>query len=203
MNNRKKVELEVLNITNSHLQAGAFALVLLEKDGTRQLPVIIGATEAQAIILELKGINPPRPLTHALFVSVLEALGAQLLRVLIYKVEGGVYYAYLYLRAGDTIFRVDSRTSDAIVLALRMAAPILIYEDILETGQIRINNPDEGKQGEAEDYTKENHPHPLDKQHEPSLASLKTALEKAIEKENYEQAAVLRDKINQLTQTAR
>ena len=152
MNNRRKVELEVLNITNSHMQAGAFALVLLEKDGTRQLPVIVGATEAQAIILELKGINPPRPLTHTLFASVLEALGAQLLRVLIYKMENGIYYAYLYLRAGDTIFRVDSRTSDAIVLALRMAAPILIYEDILETGHIRINDSGEEMQGEAGGY---------------------------------------------------
>lgn len=203
MNNRRKVELEVLNITNSHMQAGAFALVLLEKDGTRQLPVIVGATEAQAIILELKGINPPRPLTHTLFASVLEALGAQLLRVLIYKVENGIYYAYLYLRAGDTIFRVDSRTSDAIVLALRMAAPILIYEDILETGHIRINDSGEEMQGEAGGYAKESRAHPLDKGHEPSLASLQTALEKAIEKENYEQAAVLRDKINQLTQAAK
>ena len=202
MTNRKKVELEVLNINNSHTQAGAFALVLLEKDGTRQLPIIVGASEAQAIILELKGITPPRPLTHALFASVLDALGAQLLRVLIYKVESGVYYAYLYLRAGDTIFRIDSRTSDAIILALRMAAPIFIYDDILEAGHIRISDLEDEEQGKAANSNKTNAPSQTEPQ-EPTLDSLKKALEKAVEKENYEQAAVLRDKINQLTQTTR
>lgn len=195
MNNRKKVELQVLNITSSHVQAGAYALILLDKQEYRQIPVIIGATEAQAIIMELKGIVPPRPLTHTLFASVLEALKVQLLRVLIYKVNNGVFYSYLYLRFEDTIYRVDSRTSDAVVLALRMAAPIFIYEDILEAESIRLNSH-EG------DETSENiHQDTESKVHTPSLAALKNALEKAIEKENYEQAAILRDRIRELTQT--
>ena len=90
--NKKKVELQVLNISNSQAQVGAYALVLGEVNGKRQLPVIIGASEAQAMVIELKGIVPPRPLTHNLFASVLEVLGVQLMRVLIYKVDNGVFY---------------------------------------------------------------------------------------------------------------
>ena len=158
------------------------------------MPIIIGAVEAQAIIMELKGIVPPRPLTHTLFSSVLEALGVQLLRVLIYKVDNGVFYSYLFLRSEETIFRVDSRTSDAIVLAMRMAAPIYIYEDLLNTAAIQMNDMEYSEHGANF------HPD-TNQQHEPSLASLQNALEKAVEKENYEQAAILRDKIKQLSQT--
>ena len=170
MTHRKKTELQVFNITNSRIQAGAYALILSEKDGNRQLPIIIGATEAQAIIIELKGIIPPRPLTHMLFSSVLEAMGVRLLRVLIYKADNGVFY---------------------------VAAPIFIYDDILETEHIRISDAEEdgGATSNATPSTDNG------ATREPSLASLKHALEKAVEAENYEQAAVLRDKIKQLSQT--
>ena len=131
--NKKKIELQVLNISNSQAQAGAYALVLGEAGGERQLPIIIGATEAQAMVIEMKGIVPPRPLTHNLFASVLEVLGVKLMRVLIYKVDNGVFYSYLYMKAEETILRIDARTSDAVALALRMNAPIFVYEEILET----------------------------------------------------------------------
>lgn len=122
--NKKKIELQVLNISNSQAQAGAYALVLGEVGGERQLPIIIGATEAQAMVIEMKGIVPPRPLTHNLFASVLEVLGVKLMRILIYKVDNGVFYSYLYMKAEETILRIDARTSDAVALALRMNAPI-------------------------------------------------------------------------------
>lgn len=96
--NKKKIELQVLNISNSQAQAGAYAMVLGEINGMRQLPVIIGSAEAQSMMIEMRGIVPPRPLTHTLFASVLKVLGATLLRVLIYKVDNGVFYSYLYMK---------------------------------------------------------------------------------------------------------
>ena len=182
--NKTKKELQVLNISNSQEQAGAYALVLGEVDGDRQLPVIIGSNEAQYIVIELRGIVPPRPLTHNLFASVLEAMGAKLMRVLIYRVENGIFYSYIYLKYGENIMRVDARTSDAVALALRMNAPILVYEEILEQEGIRM-----------EDFIeKETSASPR----KPTLQSLEAALQKAVESEDYELAAQLRDQINQL-----
>lgn len=108
MDKKKKIELEVLNISNSQEQAGAYALVLGEVEGTRQLPVIIGAAEAQAMLISLKGIIPPRPLTHNLFASCLEVLGVNMMRALIYRVDNGVFYSYIYLKADDAIIRMDA-----------------------------------------------------------------------------------------------
>lgn len=184
--NKKKIELQVLNISNSQAQAGAYAMVLGEINGARQLPVIIGSAEAQSMMIEMKGIVPPRPLTHTLFASVLKVLGAELLRVLIYKVDNGVFYSYLYMKAEETILRIDARTSDAVALALRMNAPIFIYDDILEAECLKAEhtgeNRDTGKDAVAQKKT---------------LEQLKAALQDAIDKEDYERAAQLRDIINQ------
>lgn len=188
MNNRKKVELQVASLSSSQSQAGAYILLLTEIDTQRNLPIVIGASEAQAIVLELRGINPPRPLTHVLFASVLEALGVQLLRVVIYRAEKGIFYTYLYLRSGEMILRVDSRTSDAVALALRMKAPILIYEDILNTESITQNDTNSIQDERPQEGRIDN------------IHLLKEALQKAIDKEDYEQAAVLRDQLNQLTE---
>lgn len=187
--NKKKVELQVLNISNSQAQAGAYAMVLGEINGPRQLPVIIGVAEAQSMMIEIRGITPPRPLTHTLFASVLKALGANLLRILIYKVENGIFYSYLYMKTEETILRIDARTSDAIALALRMNAPIFIYDDILETECLKtehstIANENEDTDKEAASPKK-------------TLEQLKAALQNAIDKEDYERAAQLRDIINQ------
>ncbi len=184
--NKKKIELQILNITNSQAQAGAYAMLLGEVNGERQLPVIIGASEAQAMMIEMKGIVPPRPLTHNLFASVLEVVGVKLLRVLIYKVDNGVFYSYLYMKADETILRIDARTSDAAALALRMNAPILIYEEILEAECLKtdIKQADDDKESDKTAYSQK-----------PTLEQLKAALQKAINEENYELAAKLRDQI--------
>lgn len=184
--NKKKIELQILNITNSQAQAGAYAMLLGEVNGERQLPVIIGASEAQAMMIEMKGIVPPRPLTHNLFASVLEVVGVKLLRVLIYKVDNGVFYSYLYMKADETILRIDARTSDAAALALRMNAPILIYEEILEAECLKtdIKQANDGKESDKTAYSQK-----------PTLEQLKAALQKAINEENYELAAKLRDQI--------
>ena len=125
----------------------------------------------------------------SLFASVLKALGANLLRILIYKVENGIFYSYLYMKTEETILRIDARTSDAIALALRMNAPIFIYDDILETECLKtehstIANENEDTDKEAASPKK-------------TLEQLKAALQNAIDKEDYERAAQLRDIINQ------
>ena len=183
--NKKKIELQVQNISNSQEQAGAFAMLLTEVGGNRQIPVIIGASEAQTLLIELKRITPPRPMTHHLFASVLETLDVKLMRALIYKVENGIFYSYLYMNAEETILRVDSRTSDAIALALHMNAPIFVYEDILETESLKTKE-------QTTELMKNN---AFAHNGEDSLETLKGALQKAIEDEDYERAAFLRDRI--------
>ena len=190
MESRIKVELRVLNISNSQSQIGAYALLMGEAYGDRRLPIIIGASEAQAIIMELKGLRTPRPLTHDLFASVLEVVGIQLLRVLLYKVEKGVYYSYLFLKSHENLIRVDARTSDAVALALRMNAPIYIYEDILDDESLNADNPT------AQEALHQDIPTAYSTQSQ--MSSLTEALQKAVEKEDYEEAAKLRDMINQL-----
>ena len=104
----KKVELQVINITNSQAQVGAFAMLLGEVDGERQLPIIIGPAEAQATALYLKGVKTPRPLTHDLFITSLTILGASLIRVLIYKAKDGIFYSYIYLKKDEEIIREEA-----------------------------------------------------------------------------------------------
>lgn len=180
---RNKTELRVLNLSFSQEESGAYALLLGEMDGERQLAVIIGTTEAQAILLELRGIRSPRPLSHQLFASVIEALNVRLLRVLIYKVEKGLFYSYLFLQTENSIIRVDARTSDAIAIAMCLQSPIFIYEDLLEREKLNLEN----KKTQSDDT--------LAKE-QPPIETIKKALEDAVEAEDYEKAALLRDLIN-------
>lgn len=182
----KKIELQVLNISNSQAQVGAYALVLGEVDGERQLPIIIGPAEAQATAICLKGVKAPRPLTHDLFYSCLNVLEVKMLRVLIYKAKEGVFYSYIYLQKDEEILRIDSRTSDAIALAVRSDCPIFIYESILETEYIRLDDSDQPDTEPQEEETND----------AGNVNSLEQALKQAIKEENYELAARLRDEIN-------
>lgn len=190
---RKKIELQVLNITNSQAQAGAYAMLLGEVDGQRQLPIIIGPAEAQSTVLRLKGIKTPRPLTHELFTTCLNALGTTLIRVLIYKAEEGVFFSYIYLKRENEIIRIDARTSDAIALAVRFECPIFIYESILERECIRMSGDgtERKENDEEEDEEKEKETSSV------TWMSLEEALEQAIKDENYELAARIRDEIKQ------
>lgn len=187
----KKIELQVLNISNSQAQVGAYALLLGEVNGERQLPVIIGPAEAQATALCLKGIRARRPLTHDLFYSCLNVLGAALLRVLIHKAHEGVFYSYIYLKKDQEIIRLDARTSDAVALAVRADCPIYIYESILERECIRLTGADAPQENPNENSNAAGIP--------TDVTLLKEALQKAIEEENYELAARLRDEIERHT----
>ncbi|HIZ91942.1 MAG TPA: bifunctional nuclease family protein [Candidatus Bacteroides merdavium] len=185
---RNKTELRVLSLSFSQEESGAYALLLGEMDGERQLAVIIGASEAQAILLEMRGLKSPRPLSHQLFASVIEALNVRLLRVLIYKVEKGLFYSYLFLQTENSIIRVDARTSDAIAIAMCLQSPIFIYEDLLEREKLNLEN----KKMQSDDT--------LAKE-QPPIESIKRALEEAVEAEEYEKAALLRDLINNYKKT--
>ena len=171
----KKVELQVINITNSQAQIGAFAMLLGEVDGERQLPIIIGPAEAQATALYLKGVKTPRPLTTSHTV-----LGASLICVLIYKAKDGIFYSYIYLKKDNEIIRIDARTSDAIALAVRADCPILIYESILEQECLHLSGEERTRSGQINDEG----------------ISDEEALQQAIKEENYELAARIRDQIN-------
>ena len=189
----KKVELQVINITNSQAQIGAFAMLLGEVDGERQLPIIIGPAEAQATALYLKGVKTPRPLTHDLFTTSLTVLGASLIRVLIYKAKDGIFYSYIYLKKDEEIIRIDARTSDAVALAVRADCPILIYESLLEQECLRMSAEKRNRSEETEDDEESAEEHSSSA---PTSLSLEEALQQAIKDENYELAAQIRDQIN-------
>src|ERR1035437_5302838 len=132
----KKVKLNILGLSYSQTQTGTYALVLSEAEGTRRIPIIIGAVEAQAIAIQLEGLKPPRPLTHDLFLNVALAFNIEIKEVLIHKLEEGIFYAEIVCEQNKNRIRVDSRTSDAIALALRFECPIYTTEDIIEKAGI-------------------------------------------------------------------
>lgn len=188
----KKVELKVINISNSQAQASAYAMVLQEVDGDRQLPIIIGSAEAQSIALRLKDIKPPRPLTHDLFTSCLSLFDITVSEVLVYKAQDGVFFSYIYFKKGDSEIRIDARTSDAIALAVRFYCPIYVYESILEKESITLQ---EREAMEEEEEAEEKHEEETNTFRKASLDSLQKALDKAINDENYELASIIRDEI--------
>src|SRR6056297_739978 len=134
-----KVKLNVLGISYSQTQSGAYALVLSEEEGARRIPIIVGGFEAQAIAIELEGLSPPRPLTHDLFKKFSDSFGIRLLEVNIHKLEEGVFFANVLFDNGDRQMTLDARTSDAIALALRFKCPIYTTEEILEKAGIVLD----------------------------------------------------------------
>ena len=130
-----RVKLKVMGISYSQIQAGAYALILAQVGGPFRIPVVIGAAEAQSIALKMEGINPPRPMTHDLFVSFAHAFGVKLREVFIYKFEDGIFSSELTFSDGERTVTIDSRTSDGIAIAMRTNAPIYTTHEILnETG---------------------------------------------------------------------
>lgn len=133
----EKIRLKVLGISYSQIQSGAYALILAQADGPYRIPVVIGASEAQSIAIRMEGIIPPRPMTHDLFVSFAHAFGVKLKEVFIYKFEDGIFSSELTFTDGEREVVLDSRTSDAIAIAMRTKSPIFTTRSILdETGFI-------------------------------------------------------------------
>jgi len=194
-----KVKLNVLGISYSQTQSGAYALVLTEEKGDRRIPIIVGGFEAQAIAIQLEGLNPPRPLTHDLFYNFAVAFKIDLLEVNIYKLEEGIFYSRLTCYDGKNTINIDSRTSDAIALALRFKCPIFTTEDILERSGIVLDFEKESKTQQKVHATKsqdETRKGEYEELRNLSVEDLKTGLEEAIRTENYEKASMIRDELN-------
>jgi bifunctional DNase/RNase len=190
----KRVKLKVLGISYSQTQSGAYALILVEENGERRIPIIIGGFEAQAIVIKLENLDPPRPLTHDLFKSFAKEFNIAIIEVMIYKLEEGVFYSRLLCNNGEKEISIDSRTSDAVALALRFGCPIYTTEEILEKAGIIITSsdtettpePESDKLFEAGSSMFENF----------SDEELYKMIDEAIKTEDYERAASIRDEID-------
>ncbi|WOC39579.1 bifunctional nuclease family protein [Polaribacter sp. HL-MS24] len=201
------IKLTIKGISYSQTQSGAYALVLSEMDGARTLPIIIGAFEAQSIAIALeKEIKPPRPLTHDLFKTFSDRFEINISQVIIHKLVDGVFFSSLICEKDGVEEIIDTRTSDAIAIAVRFEAPIYTYENILDKAGVYLKNEDEFglNQDQDEDDFEEEDAYEIDnvnlKKESPfsenSLKELHSQLEKAVESENYELAAKIRDEIS-------
>ena len=195
----KKIKLEIIGLSYSQTQSGAYALVLGEEKGKRRLPIIIGAFEAQAIAIELENMTPTRPLTHDLFKSLAQSFEIEVEEVIIFNLLEGVFYAKLVCNNGDKKMEIDARTSDAIAIAVRFGCPIYTYEFILSTAGIVLeeNAPIEG----IEEHVEKQVPTSATKLSENELSTastdeLKEMLKKALDEEAYERASRIRDELN-------
>jgi len=186
----KKIELEIVAISHTATQSSNYALVLGEIEGVRRLPIVIGAFEAQAIAVAMERMNPPRPMTHDLMCSVMGTFEVELQEVIISNLDTGVFYARLVCLNNGEVFEIDSRTSDALALAVRVDCPIYTYEFILEAAGVVLETPDI----EEEDYS--NTGKDSNSLSDFDVNQLKRKLDEALKEENYEYAALIRDEIS-------
>lgn len=196
------VRLNIKGISYSQTQSGAYALVLSEVEGNRTLPIVIGAFEAQSIAIALeKEIKPPRPLTHDLFKSFADRFKIIIKQVIIHKLVDGVFYSSLICERDKIEEIIDTRTSDAIALATRFNAPIFTYENILDKAGIYLKIKDE-LSAERESLSIEklvDKPAKKSTFSKDTLKQLNEKLTKAVQNEDYELAAKIRDEINKRT----
>ncbi len=194
----KKVKLDIIGLSYSQTQAGAYALVLGEVKGKRRLPIIIGGFEAQAIAIQLEKMTPSRPLTHDLFKNFADTFSIKLKEVIIYNLVEGIFYAKLISDDGEKEVEIDARTSDAIALAVRFDCPIFTYEFILSAaGIILEDQPKEGAIAAIEEPVEKKASSKDDKDlSKKSTEELKELLKAAIDGEKYERASHIRDELN-------
>ncbi len=188
----KRVKLKVMGISYSQTQSGAYTLLLIEENGDRRIPVIIGGFEAQAIVIKLENLEPPRPLTHDLFKKLADQFNISVSEVMIHKLEEGVFFSRLVCNNGENEYSIDSRTSDAVAIALRFGCPIYISEDILEKAQL-TNSPSETEFASAgEQETTEETDDKYTIYNDDELFKM---IDEAVKAEDYERAAAIRDEI--------
>ena len=190
----KKVRLEIVGLSYSQTQSGAYALVLGESTGSRRLPIIIGGFEAQAIAIELEKMTPTRPLTHDLFKAFSETFSIDVTEILIYNLVEGIFYAKLICTDGTREVEIDARTSDAIALAVRFNCPIFTYEFILKSAGIVLD--DDSLPSIENSPTIEEMTNPEGEYQTKSSEELKNLLQTALDDEQYELASKIRDELN-------
>jgi len=194
-----KIKLEILGLSSSQSQSGSFALVLGETDGNRRLPIIIGMFEAQAIAIEIEKIIPNRPMTHDLFKSFAHSFDYKVEEIIISDLKEGVFFAKIICSNGNRSIEIDARPSDAIAIGLRFDSPIFTYEAILAEAGIVLTDENEDEIAELRSEIKAEKK-PVSKQVEDlknqSVDRLKDMLNDAIENEDYEKAAKIRDELS-------
>jgi hypothetical protein len=184
-----------MGLSTSPSTGGAYAILLREIDGVRRLPIIIGSFEAQAIALEIEGIKPPRPLTHDLLKQIIDNLGGSVTEVIISELRENTFYAKIVLDVSGMTNEVDARPSDAIALSVRTQAPIYVAESVLETAGFIPSEESEKETVKKKEQVEESIP----KSKEAKIAALQNKLREALEAEEYERAAKIRDDIKKLT----
>jgi hypothetical protein len=195
-----KVQVEILGLSASPSTGGAYALLLKETYGVRRLPIIIGQFEAQSIALEMEGIKPPRPLTHDLLKNVIENLGGSISEIIIDELRDNTFYAKIKLDISSMTNDIDSRPSDAIALAVRTGSPLFVAEEVMKAASFVPSSENIEDETQIMNEGKESSEIlPGNNIQETKLAKLQDQLREAIEKEDYERAAKLRDEINKLT----
>jgi bifunctional DNase/RNase len=190
----EKIRLDIIGMSYSQSQSGAYALILGERDGNRRLPIIIGGFEAQSIAIELEKIRTPRPLTHDLFKTFADAYSIEISEVVISKFSEGVFYAKLVCTDGRKVEEVDSRTSDAIALALRFGCPVYTYESIMTAAGILME--EEADLLRHDEPAREEDPADQVSYTDATPTELREMLQNAIENEEYEKASKIRDELN-------
>lgn len=194
----KKIELNIVALSHSVSHSQNYAIILGEKNGVRRLPIVIGGFEAQAIAVALENMVPNRPLTHDLFRNTLNTFKIELKEILISDLVDGIFYATLFCEKDGVVEEIDSRTSDALALAVRYGCPIFTYDKIMDTAGVILEEGEEGASaqtdsGEAQSDDKG------DALNTYSLEALEKLLENVLTEENYERAAKIRDEINRRT----
>lgn len=186
-----RIQVDILGLSTNPASGGAYALILKEVSGNRRLPIIIGASEAQSIALEMEGIKPPRPLTHDLMKNIITAFGGELTEITIDELRDGTFYAKLSIDSQ----LIDSRPSDAIALAVRYGVQIYVASNVMDEAAF-VPEEEEDEQSPPAKQQKQKQSQPVTKMSR--LEQLNQQLREAIEKENYEKAAGLRDEIRKL-----
>ena len=189
-----KIELEIVALSHSITQSNSYAVVLGEVNGLRRLPIVIGGFEAQAIAVALENMHPSRPLTHDLMKNFMTAFGVQLQEVYICDLQEGIFYSKLVCFTANDTIEIDSRTSDAIALAVRFGCPIYVYSNILEQAVLTSENVDKPIHA-----TPVNEPAKINDLSLLSLVELNNLLKEVLEQEDYIRAIDIRDEINKRT----
>ena len=195
----KKIELEIVALSHSITQTHSYAVVLGEVNGLRRLPIVIGGFEAQAIAVALEKMQPSRPLTHDLMKNFMNAFAIDLLEIIICDLQEGIFYSKLVCASENDTVEIDSRTSDAIALAVRFGCPVYTYENILESAGILMEDTastGKKKKGKQEVMVEQDNPTGNEDLKTMTLPELNNLLNEVLDREDYMRAIAIRDEIN-------